>query len=72
MKLHLKKKGTSANYLRLQVECECSVLVVVELAVGRLAPGSHAVKAQLARAGLAGVDEAANVLAQGAYAKAFA
>ena len=39
--------------------------MIVELAVGRLAGGPDAVEAQLSRSGLAGVDEAANVAAEG-------
>jgi hypothetical protein len=70
-KLFFKKIITATNQ-RLQVEGEGSVLVVVELAVGRLAGGADAVQAQLARAGLARVDEAADVAAQSAQAKTVA
>ena len=61
----LKNTSSTNPNLWLEVERKGSVLVIVELAVGRLAGGPDAVEAQLSRSGLAGVDEAANVAAEG-------
>ncbi len=68
----LDRELVPAWLLRLQVEREGAVLVVVELAVGRLPLGSHAVQAKLPWAGLAGVDETANVLPERALAETLA
>ena len=60
------------THLWFEVESECSILMVVEFAVGRLSPWPHAVKAELPRSGLPGVDEARDVFAQCALPEALA
>ena len=59
-------------YLRFEVEGKSSILVVVELAVGRLAGGSDAVETEFSGSGLPGVDETPDVAAERAETKAVA
>ena len=68
----LDRKLVAPGLLRLQVERKGAVLVIIELAVGGLAARTHAVQAQLARSGLASVQEAADVLPQGALTETLA
>lgn len=67
---HRKKEKKSFENLRLEIERESSILVIVELTVGSLAGWADAVEAQFSRPGLTGVNETADVAAKRAKPKA--